>query len=52
MDSENHSKTAAPNDPSSKNRITIDPGDFRSVSQFLRLLEKQLDKHLGDNGYA
>ena len=52
MDSESHSRTAAPNDPSSKNMITIDPGDFRSVSQFLRLLEKQLDKRLSDNRYA
>ena len=42
---------AAPNDPGPK-MITISPDDPHSMSQLLQLLEKQLNKHIDDNGYA
>ena len=32
--------------------ITINPDDPHTMSQLLQLLEKQLDKHINDTGYA
>jgi len=48
----NHRRTVASNDPTTKATAVASPDDAHSVSQLLRLLEAQLDKHIDDIRYV
>ena len=50
--SKNHRRTVVSNDPTTKATAVTRPDDARSVSQLLRLLEAQLDKHIDDIRYV
>jgi hypothetical protein len=52
MGSKSLPRTVVSNDPDSKRTITINLDDPYSMSHLLRLLEKQLDKHIDDSRYA
>jgi hypothetical protein len=52
MDSESLPRTVVSDDPGSKKTIKINLNDPHAMSQLLRLLEKQLDKHIDDHRYA
>ena len=42
----------AANDPAPKETLMIDMDDPHAMSQLLRVLERQLDKHIDDSRYA
>ena len=50
--SKNLRRTIVSNDPTTKVTASINPNGAHSVSQLLRLLETQLDKHMDDIRYA
>ena len=52
MDSENLRPTVASNNSGPTRTITINPDDPQSMSLLVRLLEKQLDKHIDDIKYV
>ena len=52
MDSESLPRTVVSNGPGSKKTIMVNLDDPHAMSQLLRLLEKQLDKHINDHRYA
>lgn len=45
-------RTVVSNDPATKATAVINPDGVHSVSQLLRLLETQLDKHIDDIRYV
>ena len=51
MKSKNLRRTLVPNNPTTK-AVAIKPDDPHSMSQLLRLLEGQLDKHIDDCRYV
>jgi len=52
MNSENLRPTLASNDSGPMKTTTINLDDLRSMPLLLRLLEKQLDRHIDDNEYV
>ena len=52
MKSKTLRRTVIPNDPTTKEIVTINMDDPHLVSQLLRLLEGQLDKHIDDCKYV
>ena len=52
MDFEKSPRMVTSNDPVPRKTITINPDDPHSMSQLLRLLEWQVDKHIDDRRYV